>query len=141
MDLLIPLALFIASKFTKAKATADRLEYFPTNLEIIKGKLFFKMDILNPTNTLLKIDSFFGGVYANDKKIGSIEHAGAIPLKAKARTKVQFRVKLGLIDSIKFFLEAAKGKFKATKFKVAGVARALGVDNPVSHDLTLTEEK
>jgi len=118
----------------RGKKTADRLEYFPKNVEIIHGKLVATMEILNPTGNKLKIDSFFGGVTADDKKIGSIEQGKEFTLAPKTRTSVQFPVKLSTLGALQILL--SKTKLKNMKWKLVGVARALGIDNPVSQEIS-----
>jgi len=133
MDLLTLALLFFGTKLAKGKATADKLEFYPLNLELIHGKLVFTMEILNPTGNPLKIDSFFGGVFANDKKIGSIERGKPFTLKKKGRTPVTFPVKLVGTGIIQTLLSGSK-KYK---FKIMGVAHALGVDTPINQELSL----
>lgn len=123
--------------FTLARGqkTADRLEYDPKNLEIINGKLVYTMDVLNPTKNPLKVDSFFAGIFADDAKIGTIERGTPFDLEPKKRTTVKLPVKLNAIGLAKFAL--SKTKLSQMKFKVSGIARALGIDNPVNQDLSL----
>jgi LEA14-like dessication related protein len=120
---------------SKGQKTADRLEYSPKNLEIINKKLVYKMDILNPTKNKLKVDSFFGGIFADDAKIGTVEKGDPFMLEPNKRTTVSFPVKLNAIGLLKFATNIKK--LKEMKFKVAGIAHALGMDNPVSQDLSL----
>lgn len=120
----------------KGKKTADRLEFFPLNIEVIKGKLVFTMEVLNPTKNKLKVDSFFGGVFVDDKKVGSIEKGESFDVAPSGRTKVKFPIRLNLIEGAKLLASIAAGKFKK-KFKVAGIARALGLDNEVSKEISL----
>lgn len=119
----------------KGQKTADRLEYNPKNLELINGKLIYKMDILNPTKNKLKVDSFFAGIFADDAKVGTIERGEPFTLLPNQRTTVKFPVKLNAVGLVKFAL--SKTKLSQMKFKVAGIARALGIDNPVNQDLSL----
>ena len=136
--LMNPLILGIGAwllTLAKGQKTADRLEYSPKNLEIIKGKLVYKMDILNPTKNKLKVDSFFAGIFADDSKIGTIEKGDPFTLEPNKRTTVSFPVKLNAVGLVKFAMNIKK--LAAMKFKVAGIARALGIDNPVTQDLSL----
>ncbi len=135
MDL-FTIALAAAALFAgKKKKTAERLEYFPKNLELIKGQLVYSMEILNPTKEKLKVDSFFGGIFADDKKIGSVERGTSFDIAPNQRTTVKFPVKLVPAGIAALALNIKK--FKSMKFKVAGIARALGLDNEVSQDLSL----
>lgn len=123
--------------FTLAKGqkTADRLEYSPKNLEIINDKLVYTMDVLNPTKNKLKVDSFFAGIFADDAKIGTIERGTPFDLAPNKRTTVKLPVRLNAIGLAKFALNPTK--LSKMKFKVSGIARALGIDNPVTQDLSL----
>lgn len=119
----------------KGKKTADSLSYFPKNLEVIHNKLVYKMDVLNPTKNKLKVDTFFAGIFAGANKIGTIEKGEAFNLAPNTRTTVSFPVKLNALGLIQFALHLSD--LKKTKFKIAGIARALGMDNPISQDLSL----
>lgn len=130
----IALGAYLLS-LAKGKKTADRLEYFPMNLELIKGKLVYTMEILNPTKNTLKIDSFFAGIFADDKKIGSIERGTPFDIPPNKRTTYKFPIKLNALGLVKLALNITK--LKEMKFKVAGIARALGMDNAVDETLSL----
>ncbi len=132
------LALGAALFFGGKKKAADKIEYFPLNLEIIKGKLVYSMDILNPTKNKLKIDSFFGGVFVDDNKIGSIERGKPFEINPNGRTKVKFPVEVSPVELAKLLLAIAKGNFKK-QFKIAGIARAYGLDNEVSKEISLAK--
>lgn len=93
------------------------------------------MEILNPTKNKLKVDSFFAGIFADDSKIGTIEKGEPFVLDPNKRTTVSFPVKLNALGLVKFALSLSK--LKDMKFKVSGIARALGMDNPVTQDLSL----
>jgi len=120
----------------KGKKTADRLEYFPKNVEMLSGKLYFVMDILNPTKNPLKVDSFFGGAFVDDKRVGSIERGTPFIAAPNTRTQVKFPIKLDPLSAASLLLSIIQGKFKK-QFKIAGIARALGLDNPVSKEVNL----
>jgi len=126
--LIIGLALWQGSKLVKGSSTAEKLEYFPKNLDFKDGKFYFRMEILNPTRNKLKIDSFFGGIYYSGNKIGSIEYATPINLDPNKRTEVRIPKVAVLI---------IQGKAKDLKFNVIGVARALGLNNPVNEEIKL----
>lgn len=119
----------------KGQKTADRLEYSPKNLEIIKGKLVYTMDVLNPTKNPLKVDSFFAGIFADDAKIGTIERGTPFDLEPNKRTTIKLPVRLNAVGLTKFAMNI--NKLKDMKFKVQGIARALGMDNAVTQDLSL----
>ena len=136
-----PFTLGIAAwilSLAKGKKTADKLEYYPQNLQMIHGKLFLDMEILNPTQNKLKIDSVFAGIFADGKKVGNIEQGTPFTVSKAKRTKVQFPVELDPINAGKLLAAFVTGKAKNLKWSVKGVARALGLDNPISQDLSLT---
>ncbi len=92
------------------------------------------MDVLNPTKNPLKIDSFFGGVYANGKKIGSIEQGTPINIDANKRTEIRLpavAVGLGIGQMI---VDIASGK--NIELKVLGIARSMGFDNAINETLS-----
>jgi LEA14-like dessication related protein len=136
MDVISLALLAYAMTLGKGKKTADRLEYFPLNLELIKGKLVFTMEVLNPTKNKLKVDSFFGGVFVDDKKVGSIERSEPFDIAPKGRTRITFPVRLVPAEAVSLIAKIVSGKF-TKKFKIAGIARALGLDNEVSKEIAL----
>jgi len=137
--LTIGLLIWGGSKLLKAKKTADRLEYFPKNLFYSKTekKFYFIMDILNPTKNPLKIDSFFGGVFIGTDKVGSIEYGTPVTIQALKRTEVKYPIIPIGSGFGKVIVKILKGEGKDLKFKVMGVARSMGIDNPVNQELTL----
>lgn len=136
MNPLIVVALPFLATLMKGKKTSDRLEYYPQNLELIKGKLYLDMEILNPTKNDLKIDSVFAGIFAGSKKIGNIERGESFTVKANKRTSIKLPVVPSGLGFATAIADAVKGKI--TTFKVMGIARALGLDNPINKDLSLT---
>lgn len=96
------------------------------------------MDIVNPTNTKIKIDSVFAGLFINDKKVGSIEKNEAFTIEKKARTPVELPVKiigLGLGQALAAFIKDPK---KAITIKVLGTVRTLGIDTALNEEIPLT---
>lgn len=136
MDPVTLLLIGALAFLSKKKKTADKLEYFPINIELIKGKLVYTMEILNPSNDVLKVDSFFGGLFVDDRKVGSIERSEPMVIAPKGRTRIKFPVKLNLIEGAKLLTQIFGGKFNK-KFKVMGIARAFGLDNVVEKNLSL----
>ena len=135
--LIIGLALWQGSKLVKGSSTAEKLEYFPKNLDFKDGKFYFRMEILNPTRNKLKIDSFFGGIYYSGNKIGSIEYATPINLDPNKRTEVRIPIIPSGLGLGKVAVLIIQGKAKDLKFNVIGVARALGLNNPVNEEIKL----
>lgn len=133
--LVIAAAAYFLSPLAKGSSTAAKLEFFPNNLEIIKGKLQFKMDILNPTKNPLKVDSFFANIFSDKTKIGSIERGVPFTLEPNRRTPVSFPVRLNAAGLVKFSLNISK--LKTLTFRVEGIAKALGLDNAVTKDISL----
>jgi LEA14-like dessication related protein len=132
---LLPLiALLFGTKLIQAKKTGDALQYFPKNIELINGKIVATMEILNPTRHPLKIDSVFGNITANDSKVASIEQGTPFTLAPNARTSVTFPTKLNALGALKVLLHPLK--LKKMKWKLVGVARALGIDTPISQDIS-----
>jgi len=139
MDLLtLALLGFGANKLIKGKKTADALEYFPKNLHYKDKKFYFYMEILNPTSNKLKIDSFFGGVYINEDKIGSIEYGTPVTLEANKRTEVRYPITPIGSGFAKVVQKIISGGAKNLTFKVIGVAKALGINTPVNEEIKLS---
>jgi hypothetical protein len=146
MDLITLALLGLGLTLAKGKKTADRLEFFPKNLELINGKLVATMEVLNPTNNALKVNSVFAGIFVDylkdkdtgvkDKKIGNIERGEEITLAPNKRTTVKLPVKLVSIGAGTFLLDVIRGKIKNPSFKIVGIARALGIDNPIDQKLS-----
>ena len=136
MDFVTLALLGLGFVLSKGKKTADKLEYYPKNLELIKGKLVFTMEILNPTTNKLKVDSVFAGIFAGKKKIGNIERGESFTLAPKKRTSVSFPVKLNALGIAQVLPELIRGKGFDVKFSVKGVARALGIDSPIDDELS-----
>jgi len=134
--LLIAFGLWQGSKLIKGKSTADKLEFFPKNLDYKDGKFYFRMEILNPTRNSLKIDSFFGGVYLNDEKLGSIEYGTPLTLAPLKRTEVRYPIIPSGLGFGKVIAKIIQGQRNFT-FKVMGVARALGINNAVNEEVKL----
>lgn len=136
MKNLLPLALLGAGLyFFKGSKTAEKLEFFPKKFHYDKQnkQLLFIMDILNPTNNRLTVDSVFAGVMSNDIKIGSIERGESFTLEKNKRTEVRFPVKpvgLGILQAV---AKAIKGEKQA--FSIVGMVHALGVDTPINEEI------
>jgi LEA14-like dessication related protein len=130
MDLITLGVLGYLATLFNAKKVADKLEYIPANVSLKKGRLLFTMDVLNPSGSALKVDSFFGGVYAGDNKIGNIEKGAGFSVAGNKRTAVVFPVVLNPVGLAA--LAANITKLKSMPFKIMGEAKALGVTTPIN---------
>jgi LEA14-like dessication related protein len=139
MDLLTLGLLWYGAKLFKGQKTADALEYFPKQVlwsKKLKSFVFY-MEILNPTNNDLKVDSFFAGLFINESKVGSVERGNPFVIKKNQRSLFSFPVKvigIGLGQAIVSFIKNPK---QAITVKVVGIAKALGIDNPVDEEIPL----
>lgn len=136
---LVPLALLAAGLYYfKGSQTAEKLEYFPKKFHWDKTqkKLFFLMDVLNPTNNKLKVDSVFAGVMAGETKIGSIEMGTPVVLEKNQRTEVRLPVKPVGLGIVKAIADALKGKKQ--DLSVVGVVHALNIDTPINEVIPLS---
>lgn len=139
MDLLTLSLLFLGAKLYKGKKTADVLEYYPKQvLWNKKQKAFiFYMEILNPTNNDLKVDSFYAGLFINETKVATVERGNEFVIKKNQRTLFSFPVKVigfGLGTAIVSLIKNPK---QAITLKMVGIAKALGIDNAIDEEIPL----
>jgi len=136
--LLLGLILWKGVPLIKGGSTASQLEFYPKNLDYDAGKFYYRMDILNPTRNELTVDTFFGGLYVGDEKVGSIEYNKPIVLKKSQRTEVRIPIIPTGLGLGKVIAKIIKGDTKNLTFRVVGVARALGINNPVNEEIKLS---
>jgi len=140
MDLITLALMGGAAYLFQGKKTSDKLEYYPKSIIYSKTRkeLVFYMEILNPTTRDLKVDSFFGGFFFNDIKVGSVERANPFTIKKKDRTTVSFPVKIVWLGFTNVAISLIKDPKQEKVVKILGVARCMGMDNSINDEIPLT---
>lgn len=89
-------AIYLANK---SKA-GGKLEFYPKNVKFTGKKLFetkayFLLDVVNPTQTPIEINTVFANIYINDTiQLGRIEYTSKIIIRKAATTTIGIPIKL-----------------------------------------------
>lgn len=131
----------LALPLIKKGTAASQLQFTPKNILWSKTdkKLYFYIDILNPSKTELKVNAVFLTVFANDKKIGTIERNTPITIGGNKHTELKMTVHLSPVGTTIFIVDAVINKGKKIEIKVLGNIQSMGLQIPVneSYDFSL----
>ena len=116
------------------------LEYYPKNVYLKKvggkQKLFFSMEIVNPSQKVISIDNFFLGVYSKGKQIGRVIRTEKLDIKPFSTSILIFPITINVGASIYFLYDAVKNKI--TTVDIDGNITSNGVTYPVFKTIDFT---
>jgi hypothetical protein len=108
----------------------SKLQWYSKGLKIKSGKLDYKVEIINPTNTIQKIDNVFLNFYSGNTRIGKIfiNSQTIIPKNNKIDVSIPIEVNVGGVA----LLIADVIKYKSLSITITGSVTANGVPLPVN---------
>lgn len=121
--------------FRKSKA-ANVLQFFPAGLEISKGKVYFVMEIVNPTKEELTFDNVFATIGYENLKIGRIEYVERTTIRPQGTTVVKFLIKVVFLDLGTFLAKVYKGEVKTVQ--VFGTINSMGFNVPFKAEIPIS---
>lgn len=133
--LLLTGGVFLWWIFNK-KNVAEKLQYYPNTILIEKGKLIFRMDIVNPSTTQLYFDNLFATVQSNGLIVGRIQYVGRTYIQAQATTTVNFVIKAVWLDLGTFLAKVIKGEVKTVQ--IIGTINSMGVSIPFDSNIPIS---
>lgn len=114
--------------------TAKKLEFYPKNILFTgKGfkdvKAFFIVDIVNPTQSPIEVNSVFANIFINDTiQLGRIEYGAKTFIKKAGTTSVGYPIKLFAYGVGATIAQLILGQ--GVVCKIVGVANSTGFDVP-----------
>jgi len=81
------LAFFGIKKLVNLSSTSNAIQLKIAALKIKGTKLYFDIQIFNPTRGTIKIDSIAGDVFFNKKSIGVIQYFNQVPIAPLSYSK------------------------------------------------------
>ena len=129
MNPIVLIGLFLATRLGKTVKTVQRLELYPKDVLFDKSskKLFFDIEVLNPTKNSLTVQSLYAGIYVGGKKLGNVERNKPITIQPTSRTLVRLPIKPNLFATASLIAQILLGVMPK-KASIKGTVRALGVD-------------
>jgi len=133
--LLIP-AFFIGRQLF----SAGKLLFRVIGLNFRNGQFFITVELFNPTNTSIKIDTFIANLKLGGDSFGIVDLRipGGKFISAQNRTNINIPIKLDPLNAVKLTAMYIRDKnsFKGKKLTVDGTIRAANVSIPVKEELT-----
>lgn len=113
----------------------SKLQWYSKGLKIKSGKLDYKVEILNPSNTIQKIDNIFLNFYSGNTRIGKVflNTQTIIPKNDKVDVSIPIDVNVGGVA----LLIADVIKYKSLSITITGSVIANGVKIPVNELVNL----
>ena len=102
------------------------------------SKASLTLDIINPTNTNININSIVGDVIVNGYSISTINYQNAVSIPANGSIFIELMIKVNPLDAGGFILDLIQKKGKLGKIKVLGSVSGEGIVAPFSIEQNLT---
>lgn len=76
-------ATYAIVKLSSVADTAKAIQFKVLSINIKFPKIFLTVQIFNPTNNAITIDSIVGEVFFNNKAIGNVQYINKVPIQAQ----------------------------------------------------------
>ena len=120
--------------------SAGKLLFRVIGLNFRGGQFFITVELFNPTNTSIKVDSFIANLKLGSDAFGIVDLRipGGKFIEAQNRTNLDIPIKLDPLNAAKLTLQYATNKnaFAGRKLTVEGTIRTANVTIPVKTELT-----
>lgn len=121
--------------FGRKIAAGKKLQFYPSGFRWENKKLFFVLEVVNPSLTELKINNVFAQVYNGTTEVGRTLLSEPIVIIANGSTKISLPIKLNAINAITTGIQIANGT--VTELTVNGTANSEGINVPFQQLLPL----
>lgn len=133
-----PLLIFgaIAAVFYYRKyAAAGKLQFLPKSAKISQGKLYFVLDVVNPTQTQLVMNNLFVSFYDGKNYLGRAEITTKITIGPSQTTTLNIPIQLNGGGLVYFAANILTGKSNSLTY--SGTINSEGIDVPINDTIKI----
>ena len=138
-------AVGLAYLVRKKVHTAEKLKFLPQGVKITgkfpNYKVFFLLDITNPTDEPLNVDNIFADISVSGSVLGKVQRTKPFQIKPSRTTAVSLPVIIST-GNIPALIKIVAGIIKGTKnivTKVTGMINAEGVETEINQTYKLSK--
>ena len=122
--------------YMKKANVANQLQYFPNKATIESGKLFFYLEVLNPTMTPLTINNIFLSFYSGVTFLGRTQVTTPVTITKNGSTILRLPIKVSGAGIVALIGDWIKGT-APTSLKIDGTVTGEGVQVKIQQDVPL----
>lgn len=130
--LLIGGGIYAFSKYKAGKG----LQFYPSGFRFEAKKLYFVIEIVNPSFTQLKMNNLFAQVVDGDQEIGRTMVSDPVEIKPNGSTTIALPIKLNALGTFTTIVKLIRGEL--TSLTVKGTTNSEGISIPFEETLPVT---
>lgn len=134
---LVGVAVVGALMLLKKGVSATRMQWYGSGFKIQNKKLYYKVDIINPSNTAFTINNVFLNFYRDNYLIGKIFFNTVTSIPPNQQVSVSLPVDILPVGVALLIADLLKDAYKTFKIRVSGGVKVDGVNVPIEERIKI----